>query len=131
MAERMRLTDGSDTVDFSPLIDKYKRPDNRDRGYFEAPDGTRQLWDAGGAQEHSIALNDLSKTDADQLNTWWDNLTILTHTPDLTGASGTTVYARLTNKQKPFQMWFGTGWKEKYEGTITIQEVSSSSSSSG
>lgn len=132
MAEVMQFTDGSTTIQLSPLVDpNYERPDSRDRGYFQPDAGYRQYWDTGGGQKHSIGLNNVSKTNADQLNTWWQSLTILTFTPDLTGAPGTTIHVRVINEQKPIQMWFPTGWQTKYQGTLVVQEVSSSSSSSG
>lgn len=128
MPERMRLTDGADTITFSPLVSPaYNRSGSRYRGSFKPDSGDVQLYDLGGAQLHTLGLNDLSKANADQINLWWRNLTILTFTPDLTGAPGTTIYARIQGKQAPIQMDFPTGWQGKYEGALAIHEVSSSS----
>ena len=130
MAENMRLTDGSETVDFSPVLDPaYNRPDNRKRAAFTASDKTKQWIDWGGKRKDSLTINDMTKTDADKINTWWSNLTMLTYTPDLT-APGTTVYVKLGNEQQPMQMWFDTDWQQKYTGTLILNEVSSSSSGS-
>ena len=129
MADRQRLTDGTTTIVVNPLVNPaYNRPDSRDRGIFRSRDGTAQQWDAGGAQLHDVAVNDVSKTNADKINTWMASRTILTYTPDLSGASGTTIYTRIVNIQKPMQMMFDTGFQSKYEGQLVIQEVSSSSS---
>jgi len=132
MPERMQLTDGVDTITFSPLVSpEYDRDDSRYRGGFEPDSGDIQLYDLGGAQRHNLALNDLSKADADQLNLWWRNMTRLSFKSDLTGAPGTAIQVRIQGTQAPFQMDFPTGFQGRYEGALTIHEVSSSSSSSG
>lgn len=99
MPERMQLTDGTDTVTFSPLVSpEYDRTDSRYRGSFKADSGDIQLYDLGGAQRHNLALNDLSKADADQLNLWWRNLTILDYIPKATIG----VYADLNGTSQYF-----------------------------
>ena len=127
--ERMSLTDGTNMINFSPLVSPaYIRPDSRNRGNFQASDKTIQLWDTGGAHRGDFTLNDIPKSCADQLNDWWRDLTILTYTPN-TDEAGTTLQARISPAgQKPFQMWFDTGYHNQYTGTVTIVETSSSSS---
>lgn len=128
--DNMQLDDGTNTILFSPLVDPaYVRPDSRVRGNFQARSGKRQYWQTGGAHRSDVSLNDISKACADQLNDWWRGLTILTFTPNLDDA-GTTLFARISpGGQAPLQIWFDTGFQNKYTGTITIVEVSSSSSS--
>ncbi|MHA2164173.1 MAG: hypothetical protein ACXABF_17310 [Candidatus Thorarchaeota archaeon] len=125
--ERMTLTDGTNEINFSPLVNPaFNRPDSRTRGSFQASDKTRQFWDTGGAYKR----NDLAQSEAECLNDWWRSLTILTFTPN-TDEGGTTIFARISPAgQKPIQMDFDTGHQNRYTGTITIVEVSSSSSSS-
>lgn len=129
MADKMQVTDGVDTVTFTPLVSPaFVRADSRVRGSFQASDATRQFWDTGGGEHATLTLNNISKADADQLNLWWRSLTILTYTPN-TDEGGTTVFARISPAgQKPIQMWFDTGYHNKYTGTVTIVETSSSSS---
>lgn len=131
MAGTMRLVAGGTTKDFSPLLNPaYHRPDDRDRQFFQAADGGRYYYDYGGKEDHIISLNDVSKADADQFNTWWQNRTMLTFSPDHDAAPGTTIYVKILNEQRPFQMFFPTGWQDRYNGTMELHEVSSSSSSS-
>ena len=129
MPERMRLTVSGTTIDFSPLLTpEYDRPDDRDRRFFQADDAGRWYSDYGRKQDHVIALNNVQKTRADQLNTWWQGRTLLTFTPDLVGTPGTTIFVRILNEQRPIQMSFQRGWQAQYKGTLELHEVSSSSS---
>jgi hypothetical protein len=131
MSENMELTDGVDTVSFSPLVEPaYRRPDNRDRGHFEASDGTRWWWDGGGKRQDEPALDNISKADADQLNAWWEAITELTYYPDKINAPSTTKTVIISNETEPLQMNFDTGWEQKYRGTLILNEMSSSTSSS-
>jgi hypothetical protein len=84
MPEKMRLTAGGKTIDFSPLLDPdYNRPDDRDRGFFQASDGGRWYVDYGRKQDHIVSLNNVQKSRADQINTWWQNRTMLDFLPSL------------------------------------------------
>lgn len=132
MADKMQVTVSGTTITFTPRVDPaFVRTDSRNRGHFQASDATRQFWDTGGAHRGAFTLNDLSKADADQLNAWWRGLTIVIYTPN-TDEPGTTLPARISPAgQKPVQMDFDTGHQNRYTGTITIVETSSSSSSSG
>ena len=129
---KMQIEDGTSSVGLDPLdTPQYQRPDARRRGYRQYDSGVRQYWDTGASERHTISVNDIAQTEADLINTWWRNLTILTVTPD-TGAPGTTYYARVNpGGQRPFQMMFATGYQSKYAATLTLNECSSSSSSSG
>ncbi len=74
----MELSDGTSSVGFSPLVDPgIRRPDSRTRGVHQYDGGPRQYWDAEGAQRHDFSLNNVSKAKADQLNLWWQSLTVL------------------------------------------------------
>ncbi len=131
MADKMQLAVGGTTITFTPLEQPaFNQSDNRIKGHFQARNGERQYWQTGSAHKVDLKLNNISKAAADQLNTWWRSLTILTYTPN-TDEGGTTLFARISpGGQAPLQMWFDTGYQNKYTGTITIVEVSSSSSGS-
>ena len=129
MPDVMRLVAGGNTVTFSPILNPdYQQPDDIDRVIWDAEDGTRYWSDYGTIEDHRLSLNALSTTDSTQLNTWWQGRTLLTFTPDLTGAPSTTIFVRIMNERRPFQMRFGTGWDNKFEGRVDLHEVSSSSS---
>lgn len=130
MAGTKRLTDGTNTVDFSPRVEPgIRRPDARTRGWHQYDGGPRQYWDASGGFREDFKLEDITKTRADQLNTWWQNLTILVFTEDLDAAPGDTIFSRINPAGgRPFQWEFGKTIDTKFEATVTIVEVSSSSS---
>jgi hypothetical protein len=94
----MELSDGTSSVAFSPLIQPgIRRPDNRTRGVHQYDGGPRQYWDASGGERHDFSLNNISKADADQLNQWWQNLTILHFLSD-----GIAIYANLDGDSQFF-----------------------------
>jgi len=126
----MELSDGTSSISFSPLVSPgIREPNTRARGFNQYDGGMRQYWDAGGLERDEHSLNNISKADADKMNAWWRALTILTFTPDLDGAPGTTNYARLNPAgSRPFQFTFGQTIDTKFQATVTILEVSSSSS---
>lgn len=128
MAEKMQLDDGTSSISISPLVGTHNQPDARGRGYCQYDGGPRQYYDIGAAERVEIQVNDISQTHAELLNTWWRSLTILTVTPD-TDVPAITYYARVSpGGQRPLQMWFDTGYQNRYAGTITLHEVSSSPS---
>ena len=129
MSGYMELSDGTSSISFAPLINPgIRKPEDRNRGYNQYDGGKRQYWDTGGATREEFALNNISHADAVQLNLWWRNLTILEFRRDLDGAPADFVYTRLNPAGKrPFQWMFGQEVNTKYEATVTIPEVSSSS----
>jgi hypothetical protein len=126
----MELSDGTTSISFSPLIAPgIRRPDQRNKGFNQYDGGMRQYWDASGGERHDYSLNNISKSDADKLNQWWQDLTILEFQKDLDGDPGTFIYCRLNPAgSRPFQWMFGQEADTKFEATVTIAEVSSSSS---
>lgn len=78
MSGAMELSDGTSSISFSPLVEPgIRRPDNRTRGVHQYDGGSRQYWDASGGFREDFSLNNVSKAKADQLNEWWEKLTIL------------------------------------------------------
>lgn len=130
MAGYMELSDGTSSISFAALIEPgINRPDQRTRGVIQYDSGTRQYWDAEGAERHEYSLNNISQADAAKLNAWWQSLTILEFRKDLDGDAGTFIYSRLNPAGgRPFQWMFGQPVNTKYEATVRIPEVSSSSS---
>lgn len=117
----MTLNDGSVTVTFSP-IRGYEKPDDHDRKQYKAMDGTLYIYEWSHWGKWSIPLNKIPKADYDQLLSWWQNRTQLTFTPD-TDVPGTTYTVKMTNESNSLRMMFGTGWRNKHEGTLTLREV--------
>lgn len=126
----MELSDGTSSISFSPLVNPgIRKPDMRTRGFNQYDGGMRQFWDAGGGERDDYSLNNISKADADKMNEWWQDLRILEFRNDLDGEPATFIYARLNPAgSRPFQFTFGQTVDTKFQATVTIPEVSSSSS---
>ena len=130
MSGYMELSDGNSSVSFAALVQPgIRRPDGRTRGVKQADSGMRQYWDAGGGLREDFSLNNISKTDADKFNAWWESLTILEFRKDLDGDSATFEYVRINPAGgRPFQFMWGQTVDTKFEAVVTILETSSSSS---
>lgn len=128
MGTTYRITDGTSSVDISPIRGQ-NDPENRGRELMRNKAGITDAYDWGGKNVYEVPFNGLSKARADQLVTWWDNLTVLTFTPDLQGASGTTKSVVIDEVPRPAQMW-GGDWDTLFAGLLTLYEVSSQSFSS-
>lgn len=120
MADVMKLTDGSDTVNFSPL-DGYDNPGAQRVSIHEAKDGTLYVYTWGQKSRYEPPINNISSTDAEQLNVWWAAKTQLTFYPDLENDPSGTVSVRIINEERPMQMMFLT-WANKYEGTLILRQ---------
>ena len=130
MSGYMELSDGTSSISFSPLVQPgIRKPDMRTRGFNQYDGGMRQYWDAEGAERDDFSLSNISKANADKLNQWWQDLTILVFKNDLDGAPASSIYARINPAgSRPFQYTFGQTIDTKFQATVTILEVSSSSS---
>lgn len=128
MGTTYRITDGTSSLDISPIRGQ-NDPENRGRDLMVNKAGVTDAHDWGGKNVYEVPFNNLSKTKAEQLLTWWDSLTVLTFTPDLQGAPGTTKSVLIDEVPRPVQMW-GGNWDNLFAGQITLYEVSSQSFSS-
>ena len=116
----MSLTDGVDTVTFSPRYG-YAIPQDRTRNIYHSLNGDQIINEQAEHEQYEIPLNAISKTDYDLIYGWWDEMTKLTFTPD-TDAPGTVYYVRIVNTENPLQM-MSPHWATYYEGTLSLREV--------
>ena len=128
MGTTYRITDGTSSVDISPIRGQ-NDPENRGREIMTNKAGVTDAFDWGGKNVYEVPFNSLSETKADQLITWWDSLTVLTFTPDLQGDPGATKSVLIDEVPRPVQMW-GGNWDTLFAGLLTLYEVSSISFSS-
>lgn len=128
MGTTYRITDGTSSVDISPVRGQ-NDPENRGREVMVNKAGVTDAHDWGGKNVYELPFNGLSKARADQLIAWWENLTVLTFTPDLQGDAGTTKSVLIDEVPRPVQMW-GGNWDTLFAGLLTLYEVSSISFSS-
>lgn len=121
-----KAEEGAISIEFSAILDGYKRPDALKITNLVASDGTVYRYRWGSTQRHEITVNNISLADANAFNSWWLNNTRIHFTPDLVGAPAVTFAARIVNETKPMQM-FNYAFGTLYEGTIIIQQVPSGS----
>ncbi len=125
MADRMRLTDGGDTFNFSPLIDRFRQADLLFEAENIATDGTYFNYQLGTPVKfYEIGITNVSQANADIINSWNEDRDSLTFTPDLTGAPGTTYTVKLTNMSRPLQVVPYSPWGTlTFFGTLMIRQV--------
>ena len=128
MAERLKLAVGATEIEISPLPG-WNIPKATGREMVGVKNGYMDFHKYGSQEAYEIPINDISDTDADQIHTWWENMTTITFTPDLQGAPGTTVEMKIDGFERPLQMWNGN-YDDKYAGVIYLYGISSTSFSS-
>ncbi len=121
MAGQMRLTDGVDTITFSPILG-YELPYARREAVNITISGKSFVHKWNMKELHEPPLINVSQASRDQFFTWWDEKTELTFTPDFDGAPGTTITAKLMGDEFPFQL-FNPASFDTYRGTLIILEV--------
>lgn len=123
MAERTRLTDGVDTINFSPSQGGLQRPDRFFETVKVSLGGTRYTYERGDSKRYErVRTSFISPTDAAKLNAWVKNRTPLTWTPDFPNDPIITYPATLINESRPMQM--GRFRHDTfYEGELLILET--------
>ena len=122
-----KLSDGTSSVDFSP-VRGLNIPETRIRQLIETKEGKPDSYEWGDAEKYEIPLINIKKTQADILLDWWENMDVLTFTPDQ-GAPATTIQMIIDGIERPINMWHHE-FKSKYAGMAVLCEVSSQSFSS-
>ncbi len=128
MGEIYKITDGTSSIDISPIRGQ-NEPESRGREIMLGKDGKEDAHEWGGKDVFETPFNNVSKTDADLLIDWWENMTTLTLTPDLQNDPGTTLEVKIAEQVRPMQMW-GGDWDTLFAGMLTLYQISSVSFSS-
>jgi len=71
---------------------------------------------------HRLEFNNVSKANADYLNTWALNKYTLTYIPD-TDTPGTTHSVKIINEGNPFSWMENTAADSKFSGSLIIREI--------
>jgi len=121
MAGTMRLTDGGNTIDFSPILG-YSLPYARREAVNTTLSGKRFTHKWNMKERHDVPLINVSQADRDQFFTWWDAKTELTYTPDFDAAPGITVTVKLMGDTFLLQL-FNPASFVLFAGTLIIVEV--------
>lgn len=127
MADLYKLSDGTSSVDMSPTRG-LNVLETRIRQHIETKEGKPDTHEWGSAAKYEIPLINLTKARADQLLDWWENMDVLTFTPDQ-GAPGTTYQMIIDGVERPVNMWHHE-YDVKYAGNLILAGVSSQSFSS-
>lgn len=127
MTDIYKLEDGTSSVDLSP-IQGLNVVENRIREHTQNKQGQGGDYEWGNAEKYQIPLVNLTQEKADQLLTWWEDMEVLTFTPDQ-ASSGETIQMIIDGVERPLNQWHHK-FKSKYAGNLVLHEVSSQSFSS-
>lgn len=118
----MRLTDGTNIVDFSPVQDSLMTSRIMDASRWRSRSGLgySHLFFTDKFR-YEFGLNIYVKSDADQINTWRKNNIVLTFTSDRQNNPGLTKCVLIVNEGDPMQQ-FTPQWKKNYTGTVNLEE---------
>lgn len=123
MADVMRIQDGvPNIINFSP------RPGFEDAGAQRVSrhitlDGTLYQYIWGNKEQYAIPLNNISESDKDQFETWWEAGTELTFYHNYTDYPSQTNVVRIVNESKPLRM-MSPHWNNVYEGELILRQSS-------
>ena len=110
------------TVSFSPA-QEYIKPDDMNILHTRSADGTLYSYKIYLKKRWEVPLTQFSKSNADQINSWWEDMQDLYFYPDLVNTPSVYYTARITNTEKPLSAFTEYQWEYLYEGNITLQEV--------
>jgi len=116
-----KLSDGTSSVDMSPTRG-LNIPETRIREHIETKEGPTDTHEWGNAEKYEVPLINLTKARADQLLTWWQDMEVLTFTPD----PGSPIQMIIDGIERPLNMWAQL-FDTKYAGMLRLCEVSSQS----
>ena len=114
----MSLTYTATTVAILPRSG-YEEPEDRTRAEVIILNGAYSVKEFGNKKQWSVPLNNVSSANTAIINGWWENITKLTFTID--GDHWHNIL--IINEEKPLQMMGGTGWNNKYQGTLLLREI--------
>jgi len=123
MAMQFSLSAGGNTVTLSALANISPKLTKETGTLIQKfLDGTTRVLATQNAKvNHEFYVNNVSATDAGYLNTWQEQKTPLTYTPD-TASPGTTHTVIILNTEHPMS-WMAEIGVTKWQGTIMIGEV--------
>lgn len=121
MADVMKIVYGATTINLSPL-EGYIAPGRSKIIRRESLSGTLYTFKRGHKERYEIPVNNISKADADYINSWWENNYSVVFSPDIPNAPSYAVTVKIVNEDAPLSM-MAPHWASKYQGTIILQEI--------
>lgn len=118
----VRLSYSTTNIDFG-AGPGFVQPKIPDRANHRTGDGTLYSYDFYTPKKRwEVPITDMGKTDADNINSWWENNYTCTFYPDYTNDPGTSYSVKIVNKEQPLQYIF-PHWDEHFQGKLILEEV--------
>lgn len=119
-----RLSKSATNIDIS-FRPGYSAPSDQGRKIHYALDRTVYMYDYADKDSFEIPLNNISYTDALQINSWHASGSTLKfyYNYDAGPATYSVHTCYIMNEAAPLQMSFYGGWLTKYEGTLILHEA--------
>ncbi len=123
----IRLSDGSNNLDFDPLVGMYQqRPDAYYRELNESViTGSIFEYQWGAKKRYELEFNNLPYAYYTLIKTWQTNMTSLKIYYDFIANPANYTPVRIIDPEIPVQMMFIT-WRNVFEGMITLYEIGAS-----
>jgi len=122
MSYAMKLVKDATTIEFDPA-QGYIAPVILDVSHHRAASGKGLSYKWWKKQRWEVPLERFSKADAEQINSWWEDLATLTFYPDLINSPATTFSVLLKNDVAPLGEMQPATFATHYMGILIIEET--------
>jgi len=119
----VRLAYSGTNVDFGPG-EGFDAPKLPDRVRERAKDGTLYSYDFYTPKgKWIVPITDMSETDADNVNDWWEKNRTCSFYPDYTNDTATSYSVKITNDEQPLFYRYLSKWNSDFSGTLILEET--------
>jgi len=118
----MKLVYTSTEIEFDPSLG-YRKPDVFRRVTQRAIDGSLYVYKYFKKLSWEIPIVFLEQYKSDQINTWWDSITLLDFYPDLVNSPATKYSIKIVNTERPLLEFSGIEWETFFKGTLYLEQV--------
>lgn len=118
----MKLVVTATTIEFDPQRG-YRKPRAKRITRNRAQSGKIFSYKFFIKRKYEVPVAWFNKTDADQINLWWEDDEDVTFFPDLINIPGTSVLCKIINDEAPFPEFSGVDWETFFQGQIILEEI--------
>lgn len=122
MVYAMKLAYNGNEFEFDPA-EGYIAPRILDVSHHRAANGKSYSYKWWIKRRWEVPLDRVEKTDADQINSWWEDLSELTFYPDLINDPSTSPTVLLKNAGAPLSEMQRPTFAVHYTGIIILEET--------
>ncbi len=122
MAKAMKLADNGNTFEWDPAVGNVA-PRILDVSHHRAANGKSYSYKWWIKRRWEIPMELEAKSDFEQIDDWWLNVTELTFTPDQINDSGTTYTVVIKNEVSPLSEMQGAQFAVYYGGILILEET--------